>query len=243
LIERDELRSALRALSGDWRENVTARLSNRPPPGRRFLSAVANALTALVTDAAAAAAENAAAAWREQPSGASLLRPDDALAAPGPRLRERAKAVVAEWQEWVLDGLRGARTDVDGQPREVWRVHDVTRSRLAAKRFDARRAGHRSRAVGLLGLLVAISPEGHSRREIEVLRPILRNGSVADVADAAREELLRRVRQLLDAEVARFVDRVGMTGIDESVPGRLRIGAAWVTESAHALARRVGADL
>jgi len=242
LAERDELRSALRALSGDWREKVTSTLSNRPPPGRKFLSALGGALTASITDAVAAAAENAHATWRELPTGSALLRSDDVLSGPGPKLRERARALVAEWETWVLDGARGARLDPDGEVREVWRVHDTTRSRLAAKRFDSKRAGHRVRAVGLLGLLVAVSPEGHSRREIEVLRPILRNGSVADIADGAREELLRRIRLLLDAEMARFVDRLGVTGLDPSIPGRLRIGAAWVTESAHALARRVGAE-
>ena len=222
-----ELLRALQARVGRLRDQITAALTGRAAPGRTFRAALASGLAALLTNAATDAAERAAASWRQHPAGAALLAGATRaeLHRPAPDLPERIDRLVRDWQGAVLD---------------------LVRTEGAGKRSLARLSAYTVNATGLLVMIgvfasTAFIPTGAEIAVAggttvlsqKVLEAIFGDQAVRGLAARARENLLNRVRSLLDVERRRFDDLLDDARVPAEAAQRLR-GLAAEVETARA---------
>ena len=207
------------------RDRLVAAVTGRPAPGDQLKEALESGLVTLVRGAAADAAEQAARAWRAHPAGPALLTP--ALGAPSPDLGQRVERMVRDWQRAVLD---------------------LVRAEAGNKRFVARAGAYAVNALGLvvmIGVFAATSfiptgaeivvAGGTTLAAQKVLEAIFGDQAIRELADRARQDLLTRVRGVLDDEAARYLSLLDSAGVDAGTADRLRRAAA-VVRSAHAAA-------
>jgi hypothetical protein len=217
LVGTGDMMRALQARVGRLRDRVTAAITGRTAPGGQFQAALESGLVALVRSAAADAAEQAANAWRLHPAGAVLLRStrEDAvdLAAPAPDLPGRVERLVRDWQRGVLD---------------------LVRDEAGNKRTLARASAYAVNATGLLvmisvfaatsfiptGAEIAVAG-GTTIAAQKVLEAIFGDQAVRELAEHARDDLLVRVKALLDREAARFERVLAEAGVDPEAAARL----------------------
>lgn len=185
-------------------------LAGRRRAGWHLLSAVETAVAALVRSAVVNASEQTHRSWRADVAGAALLAPDT-----GPDLSVPVATAVRP----------GTSEDQVGRLVRQWRrdIRDLIRHEVAAAG-----APHPSMVNAALAtvLVAAIAPG-----------VVPATGQVSALAERAREELLDRVRVLLDQEAARYLDRVADVLTDGGQGQRLREAAAEVEKAAAALAR------
>lgn len=219
-----ELMAALQARIGRLRDQVAAAVTGRRTPGRELRLALESNLAALIRNAATEAAEQAAAGWQTHPAGAALLTAD--LGRPSADLNDRPHRLVREWQRAVLD---------------------LVRQEASGKRTTARMAAYAVNATGLLvmigvfastafiptGLEVAVAG-GTTVAAQKVLEAVFGDQAIRALATAARDDLLARVRALLDSEKRRYLDRLAALGLSEEPGARLRAAGKAVAEAARA---------
>lgn len=223
LIGTGELTRALETRVGKVRDQLRAAITGRPLPGRKFQAALTSGIGALITASAGDAAEHTAAHWVNHPAGRALLdSPDDRLRLhrASPDLAERAEQLVADWQRWVLE---------------------LVRHEAAGKRSVARLTAYTVNATGLLvmigvfastafiptGAEVAVAG-GTTVASQKVLEAIFGDRAVRDLAARARQDLLDRVRVLLDDERQRYTDLLHEAGVDPGAGDRLRTASGEV---------------
>jgi hypothetical protein len=207
------------------RDRLAAAVTGRPAPGDQLKEALESGRVTLVRGAAADAAEQAARAWRAHPAGPALLTP--ALGAPSPDLGPRVERMVRDWQRAVLE---------------------LVRAEAGNKRFVARAGAYAVNALGLvvmIGVFAATSfiptgaeivvAGGTTLAAQKVLEAIFGDQAVRELADRARQDLLARVRGVLDDEAARYLSLLDNAGVDAGTADRLRRVTA-VVRSAHAAA-------
>ncbi|GLH95054.1 hypothetical protein Pa4123_03260 [Phytohabitans aurantiacus] len=228
-----ELMRTLEARVGRVRDRVVAVLTGRPAPGRQLQSAIEANLVTLIRGAAADAADQAYTGWLAHPAGSALL--DPSLGRPSPDLPERAERLVRDWQRAVLELIR---TEASG------------------KRAVARGAAYAVNATGLLvmigvfastafiptGAEVAVAG-GTTVAAQKVLEAIFGDQAIRTLATKAREDLLARVDALLDAEAARYGDRIAGAGIGTDPGQALRDAASRVERARAEAALTEGAPL
>lgn len=236
-----ELLSTLQARIGRLRDRLTAALTGRPAPGAELAVAIETSLGQLIRAAAADAAEQAYAGWQAHPAGAGLLAsasqepaarhaaredgPTD-LGRPSVRLEEQVERLVRDWQRGVLD---------------------LVRTEAADKRTAARVAAYAVNATGLLVMIgvfasTAFIPTGAELAVAggttvaaqKVLEAIFGDQAIRTLATQAREDLLARVKVLLDGEADRYLGRLADLGIDDEEATRLRAAARAVAAAAAA---------
>jgi hypothetical protein len=222
-----ELFAALQARIGRLRDRLTAAVTGRVGPGRELKAALESSLAALIVGAATDAAESAASAWQSERGGTELLarfRGTADLGRPGDDLAWRAERLVREWQRGVLQLVRTGAT---------------------GKRATARLAAYAVNATGLLVMIgvfasTAMVPTGVEMAVAggttvaaqKVLEALFGDQAIRDLAAKAREDLLIRVRDLLDDEEQRFHDLVAAAGLHEEPAERLRAAADAVSRAA-----------
>jgi hypothetical protein len=207
LIVGGELKSALSALDRPRPGRTRAAIVERPPPGRRFLAALHDALAGLVSEVDIAATERIRTLWRADKAGRELLADDDTLARPWPGFADAAYDLVHGWQAW-LRGLARA---------EAPRIRTSTRS-------------YRTAASVLLATVAAVAPLPEEITATSpaprMLGPVLENRAVRSLGERARGEFLVRVGDLLTLEVDRHVAAISAVAMNPALARTLRDGAA-----------------
>jgi len=170
----------------------------------------------VVRSAAERAAERTGAAWRAAPAGAALLANATRLDAASPGLAKAVEREVRDWQASVFELVR-----VEGMGKR-------TTARIASLGVNG--AGLTVMLAvfvqtgGLTGAEVVIAG-GTSAVGQKVLEAIFGDQAVRALAAKARDDLLERVRRLLDEEAERFssllapadADRQAQEGLDAAV--------------------------
>jgi hypothetical protein len=211
---------------GQLRDRVVAAITGRPMPGRNLQTALESQLVTLLRGVATDAAEQAYAAWQAHPAGAALLEPS--LQRASADLQQRADRLVRDWQQWLLG---------------------LVREQSAEKRVVARGAAYAVNGAGLAvmiavftstafiptGLEVAVGA-GTTVAAQKVLEAVFGDQAIRGLANRAREDLLFRVGELLDAEAARYTERTAATGLDTAPATDLRRAAADVENARAELA-------
>jgi hypothetical protein len=207
-----DLMRALQARVGRVRDSITTALTGRPAPGRNLRDALTSGVATLIEAQAIEAGERAAKEWASMPAGVALSTP--ALAQPRPRLRERTERLVRDWQRGVLE---------------------LVATEGAKKRKFARISAYTVNATGLLvtvgvfastafiptGAEVAVAG-GTTVAAQKLLEAVFGDEAMRQLAAAAREDLVRRVQELLIFESARFGDVRKDIRLDPALPTRLR---------------------
>jgi hypothetical protein len=195
VVGTGDLMRSLESRLGRLRDRVRALVTGEPAAEAELRTAVESSVDAVVYAAADRAAERAAAAWRGRPAGRALLEGTARLDAASPELLERTRAEVRAWQ--------GA-------------VFELVRREAAGKRSTARFASLGLNGAGLVVMLAVFAHTGGltgaevvvaggtSALGQRVLEALLGDQAVRALAAEAREDLLRRTRDLLEREAARF---------------------------------------
>jgi hypothetical protein len=207
LVAGGELRTALRLTAGADRTRLsTATIIDRPPPGRKFLAALAGSLATLISEADMAAAEQVRSRWRAHAAGRDLLAGDVALGRPWAGFTDAAHDLVHSWQTWLKVVVR----------TEAPRVRTSTRS-------------YRTASTLLLGTIAAVAPTADEITAVGVapsaLRDVVRNQTARSFGERARAELLLRVGDLLGLEVQRHLSAVSAVGVNPGLAATLRDSA------------------
>ncbi|TCB93484.1 ABC transporter [Micromonospora zingiberis] len=196
-VGTSEFFRSLEARIGRLRDRLVAAFSRRPAPAAELRDAIESQLVTLLRAVAAEAAEHAYTGWKAHPAGAALLEPE--LAHHSADLPERAERLVRDWQRGVLELVRTEGGD---------------------RRFVARTAAYAVNATGLAVMIAVFASTAFIPTGLEVatgagttvagqavLQAIFGDQAVRTLANKAREDLLDRVRVLLDAEAARYLAR------------------------------------
>ena len=207
-----ELMRALESKVSRLRDKVTAAVQGKPQPGNDLSAALESGVEALVRSAADTAAEQAGTAWASDPAGAALLGDDD-LRRSSPGLTEATARAVREWQAGVVE---------------------LVRSQGQGKRSTARYLAFGVNGLALMVMIVVFAHTGGlvagevavaggaSALSQKILEAVLGDQAVRSLAEQARQDLHRRVAQLLEGERRRFTDRLAPVGVHEDAGAALR---------------------
>jgi hypothetical protein len=200
---------------GLLRDRVVSAITGRPLPGRNLQTALESQLVTLLRGVATDAAEQAYSAWQAHPAGAALLDPE--LQRASADLPQRADRLVRDWQQWVLG---------------------LVREQSAEKRVVARGAAYAVNGAGLAVMIAVFTSTAFIPTGLElavgagttvaaqkVLEAVFGDQAIRGLANRAREDLLFRVGELLDAEAARYTNRTAATGLDIEPAADLRRAA------------------
>ncbi|MDH2430375.1 ABC transporter [Sphaerisporangium sp. TRM90804] len=228
----DFMRS-LESRIGWLRERIVSAFTGRPAPDAQLRVALETGVESLIRSAADAAAERALEAWTGTPAGRDVLERAGVVTAgrlgrASATLNDRAAAAVRAWQGYVLQ---------------------LVAKEGAEKRTTARVASFSVNGAGLLlMLMVFASTGGLTGLEVgiaggtsvlsqKILEAVFGDQAVRTLTQAAREDLLRRVREVLDEESARFTALVETVGPSEETSAALRQAAQGVRDHS----REIGA--
>ena len=207
-----ELMRALEARVSRLRDRMTAAMKGKQAPGGDLAEALESGVEALVRSAADSAAERAGNAWAGDPAGVHLLGEDD-LRRSSPALGQDTERAVREWQEHVLE---------------------LVRSQGDSKRSAARYLAFGVNGLALMLMIVVFAHTGGlvagevavaggaSALSQKILEAVLGDQAVRTLAEQAREDLHRRVAELLETERARFTDRLATVEVSEDAGAALR---------------------
>ena len=200
---------------GLLRDRLVSAITGRPLPGRNLQTALESQLVTLLRGVATDAAEQAYSAWQAHPAGAALLVPE--LQRASTDLPQRADRLVRDWQQWVLG---------------------LVREQSAEKRVVARGAAYAVNGAGLAVMIAVFTSTAFIPTGLEiaagvgttvaaqkVLEAVFGDQAIRGLANRAREDLLFRVGELLDAEAARYTDRTSAIGLDLAPAAGLRRAA------------------
>ncbi len=199
-----------------FRDRLVAFVKGQPPPGHDLGEALQSGVAALVTAEGQAAAASVARSWRGMPGGKPLLDADPELGSLSPDFADRVDILVREWQDDVLDLVRGEGRD---------------------KRTTARVAAYGVNGVGVVLMLVTFSHTGGltgAEAGIaggtavvgqKLLEAIFGDQAVRTLASKARSALLERVEDLYLQECRRFEDAVDTVEVPADQGRRLSAAA------------------
>jgi energy-coupling factor transporter ATP-binding protein EcfA2 len=203
---------ALESRVGWLRDRVRSLVTGAPPGDAELKAAVGTGVDAVVAAAADRAAERAAGSWRGHPAGRALLEGQARMDAASSELPARTEATVRAWQGHVFE---------------------LVREEGAGKRTTARLASLGVNGAGLTVMLAVFAQTGGlTGAEIavaggtsavgqRVLEAVFGDQAVRALAARAREDLLVRVRALLDEEAARFDRRLDPVAPDPAARERV----------------------
>jgi hypothetical protein len=209
----------MRALESkvSWaRDRLRSFLSAKPSATDAVTEAVETGVESVVLAAAARAAERVADGWRQLPAGRALVAGGELDTVAG-GLAEATAREVRDWQGDVFELVRN-----EGMGRR-------TTARLASLGVNG--AGLTVMLAvflqtgGLTGAEIVIAG-GTSAIGQKVLEAIFGDQAVRELAAKARENLLERVRRLLDGEARRFTERLEPLAPEPGAAERLRELAA-----------------
>ncbi|MDF5757785.1 ABC transporter [Spongiactinospora sp. TRM90649] len=225
-IGTGDLMRGLESRVGRLRDRLAAMFTGRPAPENRLRDALETGVGSLIRGSADGAAERALEAWTADHTGRDLLEragvaQTGRLARASSDLPERAEAVVRDWQSYVLALVRE-----EGQDRR-------TTARIAS--FGVNGAGLLlmigvfASTGGLTGIEVGIAG-GTSVVSQKVLEAVFGDQAVRALTTKARDDLRRRVHDLLTEEADRFTALLDETEPPGDAPDALRAAAEAVRE-------------
>ncbi|GAA1591166.1 dynamin family protein [Actinomadura kijaniata] len=223
-IGTGDLMRSLESRIGRMRDRVVAVFTGRPAAARELRTALESGVEALVRSVVLAAAERAADAWLAVPAGRDLLERAGVaragrLGRASPDLAGRAERAVRDWQGYVLDLVRTEGAERRGAARAASFGVNGLGLLLMLAVFAS--------TGGLTGLEIGIAG-GTSVLSQKVLEAVFGDQAVRKLTENARDDLRRRVRELMDGEQGRFTALLDdLTGPD---PDELRAAAAAVRE-------------
>jgi hypothetical protein len=220
LVGTGELMRGLQAWVSRMRDRMLAAVTGRPGTGERLQAALGSGLVTLVQGALADAAEQTESGWRAHPAGQTLLATVERRSAADAALAERIERLARDWQRAVLD---------------------LVRAEAGNKRYVARVSAYAVNALGLVVMFTVFAATafiptgaevvvagGTTIAAQKVLEAIFGDQAVRELADRAREDLLRRVRALLAVEAGRFTRALDAAGVEPGLGDRLRRADAQV---------------
>ncbi|MBA8951633.1 ABC transporter [Actinomadura namibiensis] len=223
-IGTGDLMRSLESRIGRMRDRVVAVFTGRPAAARELRTALESGVEALVRSVADGAAERAVDAWLAVPAGRDLLERAGVaragrLGRASPDLAGRAERAVRDWQGYVLDLVRTEGAERRGAARAASFGVNGLGLLLMLAVFAS--------TGGLTGLEIGIAG-GTSVLSQKVLEAVFGDQAVRKLTENARDDLRRRVRELMDGEQGRFTALLDdLTGPD---PDELRAAAAAVRE-------------
>ncbi|MCW2782217.1 MAG: transporter [Marmoricola sp.] len=204
------------------RDRFSNAVKGKPAEAAKVTVAVESGLQTLILEHAEAAAERTDAAWRSVQAGKFLLENSGVdLSRASRDFRSRAERMVRDWQGGVLEMVR-----TEGQDKRT------------TARFLA--AGVNGLSVSLM-VVVFASTGGVTGAEIgiaggsaiigqKLLEAVFGDAAVRRLAAAAREDLDRRVRILMDEEKARFIEQLDRMELSAETSDQLRQAARKVDD-------------
>jgi hypothetical protein len=199
------------------RDRLWSLVTGKPTADATVQDAVETGVESVVRAAAERAATRAAAAWRERPAGRPLIERMPRLDAAAPGLGAELEREVRDWQADVFELVRR-----EGMSRR-------TAARLASLGVNG--AGLTVMLAvflqtgGLTGAEVAVAG-GTSVAGQKVLEAIFGDQAVRTLAAKARENLVERVRGVLDGEASRFHELLDTVAPEPDAPERLAAAVA-----------------
>jgi hypothetical protein len=213
LVGTGDLLRVLHSSIGRWRDRIGAALTGRPTSTERFEGAIESGVQILVRSRTTEAVERIGRAWKTHPAGAMLLeRSEVDLRRPAPDLAERSARMVRDWQGALLDLLRSEGT----ARRSTAKVLSYGVNGVALVLMVAVFA----QTGGLTGAEVAIAGGGSAAGQ-KLLEALLGDQAVRRLTTMARDDLDRRVAELVDTEAVRFRAALEDLGFDPAAAGRL----------------------
>lgn len=203
------------------RDRVTSAVGGRSPTAE-LDEALHTGVSAMLLAEADTAAETVARTWRGTEAGPVVLEEHPELARSSRRIEQDVERLVRDWQDDVLDIVRG-----EG----------------ANRRTNARVAAYGVNGIGLFLMLVSfahtggvlVAPEvaiagGTTALAQKVLEAIFGDQAVREMAKKARLLLLERVEELFTAERERYTTVTGDLTVTEAQIRRLQQVATAVDE-------------
>ena len=193
-----ELFRSLEDRVGRVRDRLVNAALGRPQPAHKVTAAVESGLETLIVEHAESAAERTALAWRSLPAGEQLLdRAAGDIGRASRDLRERAERNVRDWQGGVLDLVRTEGSERRATARFL--AYGVNGLGVTLMIVIFASTG------GLLGVEVGVAG-GTAVVGQKVLEAVFGDQAVRRLAEAARQDLHRRVEILWAQERQRFLD-------------------------------------
>jgi hypothetical protein len=199
------------------RDRLWSLVTGRPTADAAVQDAVETGVESVVRAAAERAATRAAGTWRERPAGRPLVESAPRLDAAAPGLGAELEREVRDWQADVFELVRR-----EGMSRR-------TAARLASLGVNG--AGLTVMLAvflqtgGLTGAEVAVAG-GTSALGQKVLEAIFGDQAVRALAAKARQNLVERVRRVLDGEARRFHALLDPVAPAPDAPERLAAAVA-----------------
>ena len=194
VVGTGDVMRGLEAGVGRIRDRLRAAFTGQSQAGEEVAAAVETSIESIVRAAADRAAERAERAWRDEPAGRALLG-DDAPRAASAGLPAALEDEVRAWQRQVFELV----SEEGAENRSSARLASlgVNGAGLTVMLAVFVHTG------GITGAEVAVAG-GTSAVGQKVLEAIFGDQAVRELAARARDDLLARVRSLLDAEAERF---------------------------------------
>ncbi|MDP3969234.1 MAG: ABC transporter [Nocardioides sp.] len=209
-----ELLRALESRVGVLRDRVVGTVRGRPHQVERVSVAVESGLEHLLLEHAEHAAEAVDEAWRSLEAGRVLSESSPTeLGRPSRQLRRDVERTVQEWQAGVLTMIRAEGADKRGTARFLALGVNGLGVSLMVVVF-ASTGGVTGAEVGVAGGTAVVGQK--------VLEAVFGDAAVRRLAERARKDLQRRVRELLAPERARFETLLDDLGVDPTAAERLR---------------------
>jgi predicted GTPase len=217
-----ELLRGLETKVGWLRDRVVNAIKGKPQQAERVTVAVESGLETLILEHAEAAAERAEGSWKSLAPGQALLADaGEDLGRASRDLRRKTERAVRDWQQDVLEMVRTEGADKRGTARFLAYGVNGLSVALMVVVF--------SHTAGLTGAEVGIAG-GSAVLGQKLLEAVFGDQAVRGLAERARASLTLRVRELVDAERARYVDLLDSLALDGQTPEQLRAAARRVDD-------------
>ena len=199
---------------GWLRDRLVNAIKGKPQQAERVTVAVESGLETLILEHAESAAERAEASWQSLASGQALLADaGEDLGRASRDLRRKTERAVRDWQQDVLEMVRTEGADKRTTARFLAYGVNGLSVALMVVVF--------SHTAGLTGAEAGIAG-GSAVLGQKLLEAVFGDQAVRSLAERARRSLVVRVRELVDAERARYVDLLDSLALDPQTPDQLR---------------------
>ena len=227
-----ELLKSLENRVGWLRDRLVNAVKGKPQQAERVTVAVESGLETLILEHAEAAAERAEASWQSLASGKALLAgaPQD-LGRASRDLRRKAERSVRDWQHEVLEMVRTEGADKRSTARFLaYGVNGLSVALMVV--VFAHTAGLTGTEAGIAG--------GSAVLGQKLLEAVFGDQAVRSLAERSRQSLERRVRELMNAERARYLELLDGLTIAAEAPEQLRAASRRVDDLRFAAVQRGG---
>jgi hypothetical protein len=217
-----ELLRGLETKVGWVRDRLVNAIKGKPQQAQRVSVAVESGLETLILEHAEAAAERAEASWQSLAPGQVLLADaKEDLGRASRHLRMTTERAIREWQQDVLEMVRTEGADKRATARFLAYGVNGLSVTLMIVVF--------SHTIGFTGAEVGIAG-GSAVLGQKLLEAVFGDQAVRSLAERASKALGARVRELVDAERARYLDLLDALALDPESPDQLRSAARRVDD-------------